>query len=136
MKLLAMPRLGLLRRVMATTLQIPRQAWRSYFEELTDVLGSVEATVEVVGHDVGDQIEAERLILTDITYDDESDAVIVGLEAPGSSAARIEHRIEHPQSVLLATGEPPPLEVVYDIEDGGHRQWLIRLERPPALPGG
>jgi hypothetical protein len=120
---------------MATTLQIPRQAWRSYFEELTDVLGTVEATIEVVGRDVGDQIEAERLILTDITYDDESDAIIVGLEAPGSSAERIEHRIERPQSVLLATGEPPPLEVVYDIEDGEHHQWLIRLERPPALPG-
>jgi hypothetical protein len=38
---------------MATTLQIPREAWRSYFDELTDVLGTVEATVEVVGRDVG-----------------------------------------------------------------------------------
>ena len=28
-----------------------------------------------------------------------------------------------------------PLEVTYDIEDGEGHQWLIRLERPPALPG-
>lgn len=120
---------------MATTLEIPRRAWRSYFEELTDSLGTVEATVEVVGRDVGDQIEDERLILTDITYDDESDVIIVGLEAPGSPAGRIEHRLEQPQHVLLATGEPPPLELVFDIEDGEQHQWLIRLERPPALPG-
>jgi hypothetical protein len=120
---------------MATTTQIPREAWRSYFDELTDLLGTVEATVEVVGRDVGDQIEAERQILTDITYDDESDAIIIGLESPGSPAGRIEHRIERPQRLLVAAGEPPPLEVVYDIEDGERNQWLISLERPPALPG-
>lgn len=120
---------------MATTTQIPREAWRSYFEELTDLLGTVEATVEVVGRDVGDQIEEEQQILTDITYDDESDTIIVGLETPGSPAERIEHRIDRPQRVLMAAGEPPPLELVYDIEDGEQHQWLISLERPPALPG-
>jgi hypothetical protein len=51
------------------------------------------------------------------------------------SPKRTEHRIEQPQRVLLATGEPPPLEVTYDIVDGEEHQWLIRLERPPALPG-
>ena len=118
-----------------TTLEIPRQVWHSYFDELTTVLGTVEATVEVVGRDIGDQIEAERHVLTDVTYDDEVDAIIVGLDAPGPPAEQIEHRIEQPKRVLVATGEPPPLEVTYDIEDGVGHQWLIRLERPPALPG-
>jgi hypothetical protein len=118
-----------------TTLEIPREAWRSYFDELTDTLGTVEATVEVVGRDVGAQIEAERHVLTDITYDDRTDSIIVGLDAPGPPPERTEHRIEQPQRVLLATGEPPPLEVTYDIVDGEEHQWLIRLERPPALPG-
>jgi hypothetical protein len=119
-----------------TTLEIPRELWRSYFDELTDALGTVEATVEVVGRDVGAQIEAERHVLTDITYDDRTDSIIVGLDAPGLPPERTEHRIEQPQRVLLATGEPPPLEVTYDIVDGEEHQWLIRLERPPALPGG
>ena len=35
----------------------------------------------------------------------------------------------------MATGEPPPLEVTFDIEDGEQHQSLIRLERRPALPG-
>ncbi len=116
------------------TYEVPRQAWRSYFEELTDGLGTVEATVELVGHDVGAQVADERQILTDITYDDQDAVIVVGLEAPGSTAGRIEHLIEHPQQVLVATGEPAPLEVTFDIEDE-HHQWLIRLERPPALPG-
>jgi hypothetical protein len=118
-----------------TTLEIPRQAWSSYFGELTEALGTVEATVEVVGRDVGDQIEAERQVLTDMTYDEEADAVVVRLDAQGSPPERTEHRIEHPQRVLVATGEPPPLEVTYDILDGDDHQWLVRLERPPALPG-
>jgi hypothetical protein len=121
---------------MATaTQEIPRNAWREYFEELTDVLGSVEATVEITGRDLGDQIADERQILTDITYDKRDDAIIVGLEAPGSTEERLEHVIEQPQHVLVATGEPPPLEMTFDIEDGEHHQWLIHLERPPALPG-
>jgi hypothetical protein len=119
-----------------TTQEIPRRAWRSYFEELTNVLGTVEATVEVVGRDLGDQFADERQILTDITYDDRDDALIVGLEGPDSKIERIEHLIGQPQRVLVATGEPPPLEVTFDIEDGEQHQWLIQLERPPALPAG
>ena len=119
-----------------TTQEIPRQAWRSYFEELTDVLGTVEATVEVVGRDLGDQVADERQILSDMTYDDRDDAIIVGLTAPDSEVELIEHMIEQPQRVLVATGEPPPLEVTFDIEDGEQHQWLIHLERPPALPAG
>jgi hypothetical protein len=52
---------------MATTTQdIPREAWCSYLDELTSVFGTVEATVQVVGRDVGDQTEAERQTLADI----------------------------------------------------------------------
>ena len=55
----------------------------------------------------------------------------------GTTAATILRAlIEHPQRVLVATGQPPPLEVTFDIEDGEQDQWLIHLERPPALPAG
>ena len=121
---------------MATTTQeIPRQAWRSYFDELTDALGIAQATVEVVGRDVGDQLKAERHVLTDMTYGDEGDAIPVGLDAPGPPTERREHRIEHPKRLLIASGEPPPLELTSDIVDGEDHQWLIRLERPPAQAG-
>ena len=116
------------------TQKISRETWRLYFEKLTDVLGTVEATVEVVGQDVGAQVADERQILTDITYDDRDDVIIVGVEARGSTVNRVEHLIERPQQVHVATGEPAPLEVTLDIEDGERHQWLIRLERPPALP--
>jgi Family of unknown function (DUF5335) len=118
-----------------TSQEIPRERWRPYFEELTDSLGTVEGTVEVIGCDIGDQIADDRQVLTYIAYDDRDDVLIVALEAPKSDVERVEHMIERPQRVLVATGEPPPREVTFDIEDGEQHQWLIRLERPPALPG-
>jgi hypothetical protein len=48
-------------QVMAVAIyEIAPQAWRPYFEERTDALGTVEATIEVVGHDVGAQVADER----------------------------------------------------------------------------
>lgn len=52
------------------------------------MLDTVEGTVGVIGRDVGDQIADERQVLTDITYDDRDDALIVGLEAPDSDVER------------------------------------------------
>lgn len=121
---------------MATdTHEIPREAWGSYFDELTGALGTIEATVEVVGRDVGDQFLAEHHVLTDMTYDDADDALVVGLDAPGPPPERAELRIEHPQRVFVTTGEPPPLELTFDVVDGEQHQWLLHMERPPALPG-
>ena len=71
-----------------TSQEISRETWRPHFEELTDVLDTVEGTVEVIGRDVGDQIADGRQVLTDITYDDRDDALIVGLEAPDSDVER------------------------------------------------
>ena len=117
------------------TQEFPRETWRSYFEELTDVVRTVDAKVEMVGQDIGGEVADERQIVTDITYDDRDDVIIVGLDAPGSTADRAEHLIEHPQKVFIATGAPPPLEVTLEIGDSKRHQWLICLGRPPALPG-
>ena len=79
-----------------TSQEIPRERWRPYFEELTDGLGTVEGTVEVIGRDIGDQIADERQVVTYIAYDDRDDVLIVALEAPDSDVGRVEHMIEHP----------------------------------------
>jgi hypothetical protein len=115
--------------------EIPRPARRSYFEALMDGLDTVEATVAVVGRDVGAQVADERQILTDIGDDARDDTIVVALDLAGSTAGRTEHLIERPRQVVVASGEPAPLEVTLDIKDGEHHQWLIRLEWPPALPG-
>jgi hypothetical protein len=117
------------------TREIPREAWRPYFDELSEHLGTVEATIEILGEDIGAQTEAEALVLTDITYDDRDDVVVVGLDAPGGAPEDLQRVVEHPERILVATGGPPPQEMTIDIQDAEEHQTLIRLERPPALPG-
>src|SRR4051812_32023299 len=117
-----------------STQELPRETWRPYFDELSNVLGTVEATVEVVGPEVGAQIEADRLVLTGITYDDRDDVLVVGLDAPGGPPEDLERVIDRPQKILVATGDPPPVEMTIDIHDAEGHQTIVRIEPAPALP--
>jgi hypothetical protein len=119
-----------------STQEIPRRAWRPYFDELSKVLGTTEATVEVVGKDVGAQVEADHLILTGITYDDRDDVFVIGLDAPGNPPEDLERMVDHPKRIMVATSGTPPEEMTIDIEDAEGHQTIVRLERPPALPAG
>jgi uncharacterized protein DUF5335 len=114
------------------TQELPRETWTSYFDEFSKHLGTLEATVEVAGSDLGDQISAERLVLTGITFDYKDDVLVIGLDAPGGDPEEYEHMVEHPQRIFIATGEGAELTV--DVEDADGHRTLVTLDRPPALP--
>lgn len=119
-----------------TTREIPRETWRPYFDEFSKRIGTVPATLEVVGEDVGAQVEAEHLVLTGISYDDRDDVVVIGLEAPGDPRQDLERMVEHAARIMVATDDSPPLDMTIDIQDAERRQTIIRLERPPGSPSG
>jgi hypothetical protein len=115
-----------------TTQELPRQAWRPYFDELSKTVGTVKATVEVDGQDLGTQVAAHDMVLTGLTYDDRDDIMVIGLDAPGGQKEEFEHMVDHPQRIFVATGEGADMAI--DIEDGEHHQTIIRIERPQELP--
>lgn len=119
---------------MAATEELPRDGWRPYFDNMSKVLGTVEATIEVDGADLGAQIVAERLILTGMSYDNKDDVLVIGLDAPGGTPEEMEHLVEHPERILVASIPGPPAEIVFDIADEQQHQTIVRLERPPELP--
>jgi hypothetical protein len=116
-----------------TTQELSRETWTPYFDELSTHLGTVEATIEVAGKDLGAQIAAERLVLTGITYDHKDDVVVIGLDVPGGDPEEYEHLVDKPQRIFVAPGGEG-IEMAIDIEDAEGRRHIIRLERPPALP--
>ncbi|MDX6722895.1 MAG: hypothetical protein QOD44_2522 [Solirubrobacteraceae bacterium] len=118
---------------MATTQEIPRDTWRTYFDEISRTLGTVKATVEITGRDLGAQVAADGLVLTGVSYDDRDDVVVIGLDAPGGHIEEAEHLVEHPQKILVATGADAGVAI--DIEDADAHQTIIRLATAPALPG-
>jgi hypothetical protein len=115
-----------------TTQELPREAWRPYFDDLSKALGTVKATVEVDGRDLGTQVAGEGLVLTGMTYDDRDDALMVALDAPGGQRGEFEHMVDHPQKIFVATGDG--VEMAIDIEDSEEHQTIIRMERPAELP--
>jgi hypothetical protein len=109
----------------STTREIPQPEWRGYFDDFSRDLQELVATVEVAGKDVGAQVEAERPLLTGITYDDGDDIVVIGLDAAGGTHEDLEHIVYHPQKIYVAEEDDT---VVFDIEDSEERKTLVRLE--------
>jgi Family of unknown function (DUF5335) len=89
-------------------------------------------TLEVAGRDLGDQIAADHLVLTGITYDDKDDVLVVGLDAPGGSPEEYQHMIYGPQQISVATTDDG--ETFFDVTDSEGRQHLIHVQPAPALP--
>jgi hypothetical protein len=116
-----------------TTQEIPREAWPEYFDTLAKVVPTVEATVEVVGRDLGDQFVAEGVLLTGISYDHKDDVLVIGLDTPGGLREEAEHLVYQPQRVMV-TG-PEDGSSVIDVEDAERHQTIIRYAEVPALPG-
>jgi hypothetical protein len=108
-----------------TTREIPKSEWRGYFDDFSRDLRDLVATVEVAGKDVGAQVEAERPLLTGITYDDGDDIVVIGLDAPGGIQEDLEHIVYHPQKIYVAEED---LVTIFDIEDSEQIKTLVRLE--------
>jgi Family of unknown function (DUF5335) len=118
------------------TQQIPRETWQEYFDRLSTVIGTVEATVEITGPDVGDQfISEDPLVVTGMTYDEKDDVLVIGLDVPGGHVEELEHFVYRPQAILAAGPQDLETELVLDIQDDENHQTIVRIQPVPALPG-
>jgi hypothetical protein len=116
------------------TEKLAQDAWGPYFDTISKDLGTLLATVEVVGPDVGAQTIADHLPLTGISYDHKDDIVVIGLDAPGGDPEEMQHLVDHPRAIMVATGDPAGPRFVIDVEDAEGRRHLVRLELAPELP--
>jgi hypothetical protein len=108
------------------TRELARDDWKTYFDDFSRDLDRLVATVEVAGDDVGAQIEAQRLVLTGITYDNKDDILVIGLDAEGGLKEEVEHIVSQPQKIYLASGEDGQSTI--DVEDAEGHKTLVRLE--------
>jgi Family of unknown function (DUF5335) len=115
------------------TQELARERWRTYFDDLSRGLGAVEATVEIDGDDLGAQIEADRLTLTGISYDDRDDLLVLMLTAAGGARDELEHMVQQPRRIVVErTGAALPTSI--DVEDADGRRTLVELRAAPELP--
>ncbi len=75
--------------------KIERTDLKHYFDNLSKVLPAELIEIEVVGLDVGDQVESTGLKLNGISYDPKDDALVINLDD------KLQHHIDSPQQVYV-----------------------------------
>jgi 3-dehydroquinate synthase class II len=113
------------------TWEIPRGEWQAYFDDLSRRLETTVASIEVMGAEIGAQVEAERGILRGVTYDDGDDIVVIALDTEGDAPEELERTISEPQKIYV---DDENAATVLDIEDSEGNKTLVRMAPAPQLP--
>ncbi len=104
---------------------LDKARWEAYFDHVSKILGMRLAEIEVVGLGIGDQIEADWVPMTGITYDPKDDLVEIVLEG-------VDHLVRHPSEILVEEGASG-IEWLAITDASGNRQ-IVRFKVPLALP--
>jgi hypothetical protein len=102
---------------------IERGQWAGYFAELSRQAEGYDTTIEILGPDIGDQVEAAGAALQEVAFDArEGISVAVG--------GTVRHVVARPARVDVTdeTGIPSALR----IEDEDGTETLVRLSPPEA----
>jgi Family of unknown function (DUF5335) len=98
-----------------------RQEWRGFLDSVTHELEGEPVTVEVVTAELGSRVEADRLPLSFINYDEKDEAVYVSVRGREGGDAVLEHIVQNPWKILFDPPSPSAVRTI-DIEgpDGSH----------------
>ena len=107
---------------------LPKRAWKSDFEAMSDVLIGKWAEVEVASLDLGDQIVAEWIPLLGITYDDKDDLVDVSLGGEN----QLNHLIRRPTQIEIVDETDGLRSIAITTGDGTVQ--VLKLKDPLRLP--
>jgi len=109
------------------TAKLLKEEWEGYFDKFSKNLPAVEAQLEVVDKEVGDQVEVEYSPLTGISYDPKDDVLEFQF------TEKHDHLIYHPQEIYVTEeeGKITAIEVV----DREGTKYILRLKPAVPLPG-
>lgn len=109
---------------------LSEEGWQDFFDDVTSSLQGRQVEIEVIGLDLGDQIQAEWLSLNGLTYDPNDDTFYVYLE---DTDMMFDHGIPHPQEILVHFAGAALDHVI--VVDGDGRRHIVRLREPLELQG-
>jgi hypothetical protein len=113
--------------------ELERAAWRPFFESLTKEHAGDTVTIEVLGADFGDQLEAEALPFAYIEFDKDDDLIVGVGGRDGRYPAVLNHIVSHPTSILVDSEAPNVAKAIEVVGDDG-TQTVITLRARAALP--
>jgi Family of unknown function (DUF5335) len=105
----------------------PREDWHQLLDELTKVRAGDDVTIELLDAEFGDGVEAERMPLAYIEYDEHGDEASVGVGGrDGRYPVLLRHSIAHPTSILTDS-TPPRLPLVVQIVGADGSETLVTI---------
>jgi hypothetical protein len=119
---------------MSTTSQeLDAGRWHEYFDSLTPSVEGMLVTIELMGEQVGDQLDAERMPLQALSYDPKDDVLEIALGGRGLRyPVVLRHFISSPHTISVEeSGSITPTAIL--VTDGGGVRTLIRLFEPAEL---
>jgi len=118
---------------MASTTEVPRTQWVSFFDKLSHSHADELVRIEVLRRDTGAHLEVNDLPLDGISADVAGDATIT-IEAGNPRDRHISHVISDPVSVRIArssAGEDDALMIA----DAEQTVTLVFFDEPISWPG-
>lgn len=113
--------------------EIPSDQWVPFFDELSKRHQGEHVSVELIGRDIGDQMEARDQSLLGITVDPPRGAFKIEVML-GDNHVNMSHEIAHPIHVRLAQNDEGRDEAL-EIEPDGGPCTLLRFMPADEAPG-
>ena len=117
----------------AITRELERATWPTYFDSMTASIEGTLVTVELMGEQLGDQTDVERLPVQAISYDPRDDVVEVAVGGRGNRyPVVLRHFISNPTAISVEESPEGRPSAILVTDPGGVRT-LIRLFEPGML---
>jgi uncharacterized protein DUF5335 len=114
------------------TRELERATWPTYFDSMTASIEGTLVTVELMGEQLGDQTDVERLPVQAISYDPRDDVLEVAVGGRGTRyPVVLRHFISNPTTISVEEREGRPNAIL--VTDPGGVRTLIRLFEPGML---
>ena len=112
------------------TIEVPKERWKEFFDNLSRDLDGWETRIEVVNNDVGAQVLSEGLPFHGLTAEtDRSGEFTIKLSVGNGTHGHQTHTVETPFKVSFEGAGVGPGGVL-DIEDAAGTKMLITLIQP------
>ena len=112
--------------------QIEKTSWKDFGDRVSRLLAKRSVELDVIGLDIGDQIEGERLTLDGLSYDPPDDTFHVFLQVGERGTRHLGHVIQSPRQIYLEVGDAGVSQLA--VMDGAGREHLLRFSQPLLLP--
>ena len=105
--------------------KLERTKWHSYFDSVSETLRGKPVEIRIVGSQLGNQVQGEKLPLTGLTYDQKDDVFEIGTQS-------IDQMVRRPKAVYIDAEESRLRSI--EVIDAEWNKQIIVFEEWISLP--